>query len=244
MLLPFSISKHFPVIELMFSNHPIAMIVTRTGQLKLVKIKPILNTFFVCEYGWFRLRSDRKLSIYKQSVYLYSGANYNPLDPQALKEIEIHCKKTNRTELEKYVEIQLEEQTKNDIELINNDYEHEIKLEQTGEFTEEQIQQAPEIETEHKEMIESVARSIREPINFNVEQFLSQYCEVNPQSIKLGLKEILAAEKHLKSMSRNITTVIPLATIAMILVGAVIFFTNFETIATQISNVFSGGLGF
>ena len=228
----------------MFSNHPIAMIVTRTGQLKLVKIKPILNTFFVCEYGWFRLRSDRKLSIYKQSVYFYSGANYNPLDPQALKEIEIYCKKTNRIELEKYVEIQLEQQAESDIELASKDYEHEIHLEQTGEFTEDQIEQTPEVKVQQKEIIESVARSIREPINFNVEQFLSSYCEVNPQSIKLGLKEILAAEKHLKSMSKNIITVIPLATIAIFLVGAVIFFTNFETIATQISNVFSGGLGF
>ena len=231
----------------MFSNNPIAMIVTRTGQLELVKIKPILNTFFVCKYGWFRLRSDRKLSIYKQSVYLYSGANYNPLDPQALKEIEIYCKKTNRTELERYVEVQLEQQAKSDVKSTTNDYEHEINLEQTGEFTEEgdepTIQQTPEIETEHKEIIKTVARSIREPINFNVEQFLSSYCEVNPQSIKLGLKEILAAEKHLKSMSKTITTVIPIATIAIFLVGAVIFMTNLETISTQIGNVF-GNLGF
>ncbi len=231
----------------MFSNHPIAMIVTRTGQLELVKIKPILNTFFVCKYGWFRLRSDRKLSIYKQSVYLYSGANYNPLDPQALKEIEIYCKKTNRTELERYVEIQMEQQAKSDVELTTNDYEHEINLEQTGEFTEEgePIQQTPEIETEQKEMIKTVARSIREPINFNVEQFLSSYCEVNPQSIKLGLKEILAAEKHLKSMSKTITTVIPIATIALFLVGAVIFMTNFENIMSQVGNVFGNfSLGF
>ena len=231
----------------MFSNNPIAMIVTRTGQLKLIKIKPVLNTFFVCEYGWFILRSDRKLSIFKQSVYLYSGANYNPLDPQALKEIEIYCKKTNRTELERYVEVQMEQQAKNDIESMNNDYEHEINLERTGEFTEEEqeVQQTPvpETETEHKEMIQTVARSIREPINFNVEQFLAGYCEVNPQSIKLGLKEILAAEKHLKSMSKTITTVIPIATIAIILVGAVIFMTNFENIMSQVGNVF-GNLGF
>ena len=221
------------------------MIVTRTGQLKLIKIKPVLNTFFVCEYGWFILRSDRKLSIFKQSVYLYSGANYNPLDPQALKEIEIYCKKTNRTELERYVEVQMEQQAKNDIESMNNDYEHEINLERTGEFTEEEqeVQQTPVPETEHKEMIQTVARSIREPINFNVEQFLAGYCEVNPQSIKLGLKEILAAEKHLKSMSKTITTVIPIATIAIILVGAVIFMTNFENIMSQVGNVF-GNLGF
>ena len=234
----FSLTKHFLVLELMFSNAPIALVVTRTGQLKILKIRPILNRYFVCEYGWFRLRPERRLSLFKQAVYLYSGANFSPLDAQALKEIELHCLRTGRTKLERYIEERLEEQAGSDLKEMHADYEHEIDTQRVGEFPpEEDAVQEAEPEGEYGAKIRLVARAAREPVNHYVETYLADYCAVDPQSLRTAFKSVQETEKHLKAMSRPISTFIPIALIGISILGAFLFLTNFGAIADQFQRV-------
>ena len=64
----FSFFKHFPVIELMFSNSPIAFVITKNKQVKIHKIKPILGKFFLTDEGFFVLDPSKSLGIFKQSI--------------------------------------------------------------------------------------------------------------------------------------------------------------------------------
>lgn len=236
----FSLTKHFPVLELMFSSAPIAFIITRTDQLKIYKIKPILNQYFVCEYGWFRLRPERKLGIFKQAVYLYSGANFSSLDVQALKEIELYCKRMGRTELERYIEEKMEEQEAKDLRAMHVDHEHEVNTEKIGEFMPDEEAGEPEPEEpeeEYRAKIRLVARAAREPINHYVETFLASYCAVDPQSLRTAFKEVQATEKHLKSMSRSISTYFPIMLVFVAIFGAFLFLTNIEVITSQFEGI-------
>ena len=237
----FSLTKHFPVLELMYSSAPIAFIITRTSQLKIYKLKPILNQYFVCEYGWFRLREERKLSLFKQAVYLYSGANFSPLDGQALKEIELHCKRMGKTELTKYLEEKTEEQEAHDLRTMHADHEHEINTEKIGEFTPDEEAGEPqpaESEEDYKAKTSLVARAVREPINHFVETYLASYCAVDPQALRTAFKEVQGTEKHIKSMSKPISTYFPIMFVAIAVFGAFLFLTNIDVITSQLEGLF------
>jgi len=97
----FSIVRHLPVLELLFSNSPIAFVITKQRQLKIYKIKPILGKFFLADEGFFVLDSAKSLSIFKQTAYLYDASNINPLPATKLAELE---KLSKTKDYEKFME--------------------------------------------------------------------------------------------------------------------------------------------
>src|SRR5579872_3998379 len=102
----FSLRLHFPILEIIWSNKPLALIVTKQEQLRVVKIKPLLDEFFVTRWGWFRLKSERAPGIFKQKVFLYISWNQQPIDLQAVKELELYMIKTDRVVLEKWMNVE------------------------------------------------------------------------------------------------------------------------------------------
>lgn len=84
----FSTFRHYPIFELLFSNSPIALIITRNRQLKIYKVKPVLGKFFFAAEGWFALEPRHSLAHFKQRVYLYDANNINPLPATLLAKLE------------------------------------------------------------------------------------------------------------------------------------------------------------
>ena len=84
----FSTFRHYPIFELLFSNSPIALIITRNRQLKIYRAKPILGRFFFAGEGWFNLDPRHSLAHFKQRVYLYDASNINPLPASLLSKLE------------------------------------------------------------------------------------------------------------------------------------------------------------
>ncbi len=102
----FSIVRHFPILELLFSNSPLAFVITKQRQLKIYKIKPILGKFFLADEGFFVIDSSKVLSIFKQRVYLYDASNINPLPITQLAELEKLSKtKDYETFMDRYKDI-------------------------------------------------------------------------------------------------------------------------------------------
>lgn len=102
----FSIVRHFPILELLFSNSPLAFVITKQRQLKIYKIKPILGKFFLADEGFFVIDPSKVLSIFKQRVYLYDASNINPLPITQLVELEKLSKtKEYETFMDRYKDI-------------------------------------------------------------------------------------------------------------------------------------------
>ena len=243
----FSVSGNYPIIEMMMSNSPIAAIFIKGPNTKFIKIKPILNKFFVCKYGWFYLDDSMKISVGKTPVYYYTGNHVKPLNPMAIKDIQIYLKKNKKAELsqlEEWVEEQFTRQEEADYKQMERDQPR--PEDQTGEFDlieEHKPQQIePTIETRR------TLRQLREPINWNVENFLSSYNRCDPQSFRIAIKEIKGAKKQLDTMeSKPIKAAIPITVFAMVAVAIMIGMSQGPQIMSSLSGLTNsldiGGLG-
>ena len=219
----FCISGAYPIVEMMYSNAPIAAIFIKGPNTKFIKIKPILNKCFVCKYGWFYLDDSMRMPVGKTPVYYYSGAHMKPLDGTALKEIEVYLKKNKKaelTQLEQWVTEQFVRQEHSDYEQAHKNGDSAI-FEQTGEMPYEQQQNQPTpaqtIETRQ------VLKRLRTPINWHAETFLGNYNRCDPQSFRTIVKEIKGAKKQLDTMeSKPMKAVIPITFFAMAAVAIMV----------------------
>lgn len=224
----FSLRLHFPVLELIWSNRPVALIITKQEQVRLVKIKPILDEFFITRWGWFRLKSERALNLFKQKVVFYVSWNQQPIDLRAMKELELFMIKTDRVVLEKYLEqedeklldvVEKEMETSLRFETEIKDGVQKLKLDEKG-FP------IPIPDRVHKRIL----RALREPINTRIETWLMQFEKVEASGILTGLEKTMSLNKLMKQMSNPITTKYPIIIIAFVMLGVV-------GIATQGGNI-------
>ena len=224
----FSLRLHFPILEMIWSNRPVALIRTPDGQTRPCKIKQIKGKYFVTRWGWFRMKQEYGGNLFKQKLYDYVGWNENPIDIRAMKELELFLKKTDRVALEKWMEEQ-----------------DEKLLPQVEEQTEMNLHEEPELDKEGKPVVESgvvkmkpitqekrkmVLRALREPVNTRVETWLMQFEKVDPSGTLTGIEKVISLKKLLHEMSNPITTKFP------IIIAVVIAFTAIALI-TQGGNI-------
>ena len=239
----FSISGTYPIVEMMYSNGPIAAIFVKGPTTKFIKIKPILNKCFVCKYGWFYLDDSMRMPVGKTPVYYYTGNHVKPLSGPALKDIEIYLKKNKKAELEQLQAWVTEQFTKQE----EADYKEQHKqgdsavFDQTGEMPyvdpiSQEEQPAP-ITTETRQVL----KTLRSPINWNTENFLSSYNRCDPQSFRTIIKEVKQAKKQLDTMeSKAMKTVIPLTFFGIAAVAIMIGMSQGPQIIESMSGLFDG----
>lgn len=204
----FSLRLHFPILEIIWSNKPLALIVTKQEQLRVVKIKPLLDEFFVTRWGWFRIKAERALGIFKQKVFLYISWNQQPIDLQAVKELELYMIKTDRVVLEKWMNEQ-DEKLLDKVEQeseMNLRFETEVVDNKVRVKVDKDGMPIPIPHENHKRIL----RAIREPINTRIETWLMQYERTEPSGILTGLKEVQKLKELQKKMSGSITTKFPI----------------------------------
>lgn len=201
----FTLRLNFPVLEIMFSNNPIALIRTKDNQIKVCKIHTIKNEFFVTLYGWFRMKSEYSSSMFKQKIYDYVSWNQNPLDMKAVKELELFLLKTDRVALEKWIEEQDEELLKKVQEESGMDLTYET--DSKGELKLDKDNKPIPIAEKTKKKI---LRALREPVSPRFETWLMNFERVEPAGTLTGIEKILQLKKLLKLMSNPVTAKYPL----------------------------------
>lgn len=224
----FSLRLHFPILEIIWSNKPLALILTKQEQLRICKIKPIHDECFVTRWGWFRLKAERAVGLFKQKVFLYLSWNQQPIDLQAMKELELFMIKTDRVVLEKWMNAQDEKL----LDHVEKESEMNLRFETEVVDGKVRIKQdanghpIPIPDANHQRIL----RAIREPINTRVETWLMQYERCEPSGTLTGIKEVQKLKDLQKKMSGSITTKFPLIIALVVVLGVI-------GIATQGGNI-------
>jgi len=210
----FSVIRHYPVLELLFSNSPIALILTRNKQLKLYKLKLILGKFFLCEDGWFIVDSSQSFGHFRQKAYLFIADCPNPVPMSILQKLEKISKKSN---YDKFL---------SEIDRLKK--VHEDDGQEDG-YTKDEL----------KTLSTLNPISNLDPAEI---QILKNYSEVDPQTLSTGLNAIVNIDKLFKRRSKTIGTNIPMGLIIIVIAVIAVMLLFGENIADMLTNSL-GGMG-
>ena len=202
----FSIWHNFPILEIIWSNNPIAIIKTGDRDLQVIKIKKILGKFFITRFGVFELDSKFEYRVGKQAVYLYNQTNSKPLSLPALQKVQEMYRKNDIGDLVK-------EMQKIDIAIKEANLSDPLKI--LEYITKEKGGGAIDLATE---------------------KWLMGYRAYDPASIRVLLTQAHQAKKAIESMSPTVKAVLPMVIIMGVVIGFAILVMNVGTILTAIAD--------
>lgn len=196
----FAMWRNFPILEIIWSNNPIAIIKTGDRDLEVRKIKKILGKFFMTPYGVFELDSRYEYRIGKQAVYIFNATNSKPLSVPALARIQTMYRKNDIADLVK--EMQKIDQAIKDANLTDplKILEYIVKEKGGG------------------------------AIDLATEKWLMGYRAYDPASIRVLLTQAHQAKKAIEQLSPSIKATLPMVIIAGVVIGFAILVMNVGTI--------------
>lgn len=196
----FALKDNFPILEIIWSNNPIALIKTGDRDLQVVKIKKILGKFFITKYGVFELDSKYEYRVGKTAVYLFNSTNAKPLSLPSLSKIQEMYRKNDIEDLVK-------EMKKIDVAIKEANLSDPLKI----------------LEYITKEKGGSA-------IDLATEKWLMGYRAYDPASIRVLLTQAHQAKKAIESMSPTVKAALPMIIIMGAVVGFAILVMNVGTI--------------
>ena len=196
----FTLHKNFPILEIIWSNSPIAIIKTGDRDLEVRKIKKVLGKFFITQYGVFELDSKYEYRIGKQAVYIFNATNSKPLDIPALAKIQQMYEKQDVADLVK--EMQKIDQAIKEANLTDPLKILEYIVKEKGGTA----------------------------IDLATEKWLMGYRAYDPASIRVLLTQAHQAKKAIESLSPSVKAVLPMVIIAGVVIGLAVLVTNIGTI--------------
>ncbi len=202
----FALKDNLPILEIIWSNSPIAFIKTGDRDLQVIKIKKILGKFFITKYGVFELDSKYEYRIGKQAVYLFNATNSKPLSLPALNKIQEMYRKNDIEDLVK-------EMKKIDVAIKEANLSDPLKI----------------LEYIVKEKGGSA-------IDLATEKWLMGYRAYDPASIRVLLTQAHQAKKAIESMSPQLKAALPMIIIMGAVVGFAILVMNVGTILDAVAD--------
>lgn len=196
----FTLHKNFPILEIIWSNSPIAIIKTGDRDLEVRKIKKVLGKFFITPYGVFELDSKYEYRIGKQAVYIFNATNSKPLDIPSLGKIQQMYEKQDVGDLVK--EMQKIDQAIKEANLTDPLKILEYIVKEKGGTA----------------------------IDLATEKWLMGYRAYDPASIRVLLTQAHQAKKAIESLSPSVKAVLPMVIIAGVVIGLAVLVTNIGTI--------------
>jgi len=202
----FALKDNFPILEIIWSNRPIAIIKTGDRDLQIVKIKKILGKFFITKFGVFELDSKYEYRVGKQAVYLFNATNSKPLSLPALQKVQEMYRKNDIGDLVK-------EMQKIDVAIKEANLSDPLKI----------------LEYVVKEKGGGA-------IDLATEKWLMGYRAYDPASIRVLLTQAHQAKKAIESMSPNVKAALPMIIIMGAVIGFAILVMNVGTILDAIAD--------
>ena len=196
----FTLHKNFPILEIIWSNSPIAIIKTGDRDLEVRKIKKVLGKFFITPYGVFALDSKYEYRIGKQAVYIFNATNSKPLDIPSLSKIQQMYEKQDVADLVK--EMQKIDQAIKEANLTDPLKILEYIVKEKGGTA----------------------------IDLATEKWLMGYRAYDPASIRVLLTQAHQAKKAIESLSPSVKAVLPMVIVAGVVIGIAVLVTNIGTI--------------
>jgi len=196
----FTLHKNFPILEIIWSNSPIAIIKTGDRDLEVRKIKKVLGKFFITPYGVFELDSKYEYRIGKQAVYIFNATNSKPLDIPSLGKIQQMYEKQDVGDLVK--EMQKIDQAIKEANLTDPLKILEYIVKEKGGTA----------------------------IDLATEKWLMGYRAYDPASIRVLLTQAHQAKKAIESLSPSVKAVLPMVIVAGVVIGLAVLVTNIGTI--------------
>ncbi len=196
----FTLHKNFPILEIIWSNSPIAIIKTGDRDLEVRKIHKILGKFFMTKYGVFELDSKYEYRIGKQAVYIFNATNSKPLDIPSLGKIQQMYAKQDIGDLVK--EMQKIDQAIKEANLTDPLKILEYIVKEKGGTA----------------------------IDLATEKWLMGYRAYDPASIRVLLTQAHQAKKAVESLSPTVKAVLPMVIVAGVVIGLAVLVTNMNTI--------------
>lgn len=196
----FTLHKNFPILEIIWSNSPIAIIKTGDRDLEVRKIKKVLGKFFITPYGVFELDSKYEYRIGKQAVYIFNATNSKPLDIPSLAKIQQMYEKQDVADLVK--EMQKIDQAIKEANLTDPLKILEYIVKEKGGTA----------------------------IDLATEKWLMGYRAYDPASIRVLLTQAHQAKKAIESLSPSVKAVLPMVIVAGVVIGIAVLVTNIGTI--------------
>jgi len=196
----FALKDNFPILEIIWSNSPIAIIKTGDRDLQVIKIKKILGKFFITKYGVFELDSKYEYRIGKQAIYLFNSTNSKPLDLPSLEKIQQLYRKNDIDDLVK-------EMHKIDSAIKEANLTDPLKI----------------LEYVVKEKGNS-------SIDLATEKWLMGYRAYDPASIRVLLTQAHQARKAIERLSPQLKAALPMVIVAGVVIGLAVLVTNMNTI--------------
>jgi len=196
----FTLHKNFPILEIIWSNSPIAIIKTGDRDLEVRKIRKVLGKFFITQYGVFELDSKYEYRIGKQAVYIFNATNSKPLDIPALAKIQQMYEKQDVADLVK--EMQKIDQAIKEANLTDPLKILEYIVKEKGGTA----------------------------IDLATEKWLMGYRAYDPASIRVLLTQAHQAKKAIESLSPTVKAVLPMVIVAGVVIGIAVLVTNIGTI--------------
>lgn len=196
----FALHKNFPILEIIWSNSPIAIIKTGDRDLEVRKIKKVLGKFFITPYGVFELDSKYEYRIGKQAVYIFNATNSKPLDIPSLAKIQQMYEKQDVADLVK--EMQKIDQAIKEANLTDPLKILEYIVKEKGGTA----------------------------IDLATEKWLMGYRAYDPASIRVLLTQAHQAKKAIESLSPSVKAVLPMVIVAGVVIGIAVLVTNIGTI--------------
>jgi len=196
----FALKDNFPILEIIWSNKPIAIIKTGDRDLEIRKIKKILGKFFMTPYGVFELDSKYEYRIGKQAVYIFNATNSKPLDIPSLGKIQQMYAKQDIGDLVK--EMQKIDQAIKEANLTDPLKILEYIVKEKGGTA----------------------------IDLATEKWLMGYRAYDPASIRVLLTQAHQAKKAIETLSPSVKAVLPMVIVAGVVIGLAVLVTNIGTI--------------
>lgn len=202
----FALKDNFPILEIIWSNSPIAIIKTGDRDLQVIKIKKILGKYFITKYGVFELDSKYEYRVGKQAVYLFNATNSKPLSLPALAKIQ-------------------EMYRKNDIEDLVKEMHKIDKAIKDANLTDPL-----------KILEYVVREKGGTAIDLATEKWLMGYRAYDPASIRVLLTQAHQAKRAIESLSPQIKAALPMVIVAGVVIGFAVLVMNVGTILNEIAD--------
>ena len=202
----FALKDNFPILEIIWSNRPIAIIKTGDRDLEIRKIKKVLGKFFMTPYGVFELDSKYEYRFGKQAIYLFNATNSKPLDIPSLGKIQQMYRKQDIGDLVK-------EMQKIDSAIKDANLTDPLKI----------------LEYIVKEKGGTA-------IDLATEKWLMGYRAYDPASIRVLLTQAHQAKKAIETLSPTVKAVLPMVIVAGVVIGFAILVMNVGTILDAIGD--------
>lgn len=202
----FALKDNFPILEIIWSNSPIAIIKTGDRDLQVIKIRKILGKFFITKYGVFELDSKFEYRVGKQAVYLFNATNSKPLSLPALAKIQ-------------------EMYRKNDIEDLVKEMHKIDKAIKDANLTDPL-----------KILEYVVREKGGTAIDLATEKWLMGYRAYDPASIRVLLTQAHQAKRAIESLSPQIKAALPMVIVAGVVIGFAVLVMNVGTILNEIAD--------